>query len=187
MKAVFLDRDGVININPTNNGYVCNWKDFTFVQNALNAVSSLVQNGFHIFIITNQAGIGRGLFTEDQLAHTHSKMLKEIERYGGCVEKIYYCPHHPDDNCECRKPKSGMLHKASDEHSIDLSNAFFVGDSIKDIDAAAAVGTIPILVLTGHGRASYRFYTEHAFSASLYKPARIFTNLYSASRWLINQ
>lgn len=187
MKVVFLDRDGVININPHNNGYVCNWNEFSFIQNALNAVSHLVQSGFQVFIITNQAGIGRGLFTDEQLTDTHSKMIKEIESYGGFIEKIYHCPHHPDDNCECRKPKPGMLYKASSEHNIDLSKTFFIGDSIKDIDAAGTAGAIPILVLTGHGRESYRFYTEHAFYAGFYKPARIFTNLYSASRWLINQ
>ena len=187
MKTVFLDRDGVINLNPPNKGYVCNWTEFTFLQNALNAIGCLFQSGFSIFIITNQAGIGRGIITEKQLKQIHVNMINEIESNRGFIERIYYCPHHPDDNCDCRKPKPGMLHKAAKEHNIDLSKSFFIGDSITDIEAAMTAGVMPILVLTGHGQDSFRFYTEHAFSPNFHIPAKIFTNLYSASRWLINK
>lgn len=184
MKAIFLDRDGVININPPHRGYVCNWSEFIFIQNALNAVSTLYHSGFRIFIVTNQAGIGKGLITEKQLSEIHSNMINEIECAGGFIEKIYYCPHQPDDNCDCRKPKPGMLHKAANEHNIDLSESFFIGDSITDIEAAVTAGTVPILVLTGHGRESFQYYTKCSLSARLHRPAKIFTNLYSASRWL---
>ncbi len=186
MKTVFLDRDGVINLNPPNKGYVCNWTEFTFIQNALNAVACLFRSGFNIYIVTNQAGIGRGIITEKQLTQIHVNMIYEIESNGGFIQQVYYCPHHPDDNCDCRKPKPGMLHKAAKDHKIDLSKSFLIGDSLTDIEAAMTAGVIPILVLTGHGRDSYRFYTEHAFSPNLHNPAKIFTNLYSASRWLTN-
>ena len=185
MKTVFLDRDGVINRNPPDNGYVCNWADFTFIPNALEAIRYLTQNGYHIFLATNQAGIGKGIFTEQQLTEIHLQMRTEIETAGGHIHKIYYCPHHPDAECECRKPKPGMLLRAAHEHNINVSNTFFIGDSITDIQAAHSARVLPILVLTGHGRDSYNRYINSDSTAKTGKPNKIFTNLYTASRWLI--
>ena len=185
MKAVFLDRDGVINRNPPNWGYVCNWSDFTFLPNALEAIRDLTHSGFRIFVATNQAGIGRGIFTEQQLIDIHHKMLNEIEAAGGHIDKIYYCPHHPDAGCECRKPKPGMLLQAAHEHKVDVSKTLFIGDSITDIQAARNAGALPVLVLTGHGRDSYSHYISSDSATKTYKPDKIFTNLYTASRWII--
>ena len=142
MKTIFLDRDGVINKNPPNRGYVCSWNDWTFLPNALEAINILTQCGFRILLATNQAGIGKGIFTEKQLADIHQRLLTKICDYGGHIEKIYYCPHHPDDGCPCRKPKPGMLKTAANEYGFDISDTFFIGDSITDISAAQSAGGI---------------------------------------------
>ncbi len=186
MKNVFLDRDGVINENYLNRGYVCTWSDLIFINNSLEAISILSQNGFNIYIVTNQSGIGRGFFTEEQLFETHARMIEAIQSAGGHIEKIYYCPHHPDDGCECRKPKPGMLHQAANDNNVDLSVTHFIGDSTTDIEAAAAAGAIPVLVLTGHGYKTYKAYGKGDNSNALIKPLKVFTNLYTASKWLVN-
>ena len=186
MKTVFLDRDGVINENHLNRGYVCTWSDLIFIKNSLEAISILAQNGFNIYIVTNQSGIGRGFFTEEQLSEIHARMIEAIQCAGGNIQKIYYCPHHPDDCCQCRKPKPGLLHQAANDNNIDLSATYFIGDSATDIEAAAAAGAIPILVLTGHGQKTYKVYDRSDNSNALIKPVRVFTNLYTASQWLVN-
>lgn len=187
MKTVFLDRDGVINENHHNRGYVCNRSDLVFINNSLEAISILSQNGFSIYIVTNQSGIGRGLFTEDQLSEIHASMNEAIQRADGHIERIYYCPHHPDDGCECRKPKPGMLHQAANDNNIDLSECHFIGDSSTDLEAADAAGAIPILVLTGHGQKTYNTYRKGDNSHELIRPLKVFTNLYTASQWLTNR
>ena len=185
MKAVILDRDGVINKNPPNRGYVCNWNDFIFLPNALAAIRDLSQNGYRPFIVTNQAGIGRGIFTEQQLLDIHHRMLAEIENAGGQISKIYYCPHAPDAACDCRKPKPGMLLQAALEHNFDVSNTYFIGDSITDLQAARSADATPILVLTGHGRETYKRYVNANPTIRTCLPDKIFTNLWTASRWLL--
>ena len=185
MKTVILDRDGVINKNPPDRGYVCNWNDFTFLPNALEAIRDLTQDGYHIFVATNQAGIGKGIFTKQQLSNIHHQMLEEIEEEGGQIYNIYYCPHHPDAGCECRKPKPGMLLQAAQEHDFEVSNSFFIGDSFTDMQAARSADASPILVLTGHGRKTYEQYINIDSTMNTYKPDKIFTNLYTASRWLL--
>ncbi len=187
MKTIFLDRDGVINENPPNRGYVCNWNGFSFLPNALQAINILTVSGFRIFLITNQAGIGKGIFTVQQLSDIHQRMLKEMNRNGGEIAKIYYCPHHPDDGCPCRKPKPGMLKNAANEYGFDISDTFFIGDSMSDIIAAQSAGASPILVLTGHGRDTYNCYIKSNSNNKTRMPDKIFTNLYSASRWLQNK
>lgn len=185
MKTVILDRDGVINKNPPNNGYVCNWSDFIFLPNALEAIHILTQNGYSIIVATNQAGIGKGLYSEKQLSEIHQQMLDVIEEGDGVITKIYYCPHHPDAECECRKPNPGMLLQAAQENKFDVSNTFFIGDSITDIQAAHNAGALPILVLTGHGQKTYEQYINADSTMKHYKPVKIFTSLYSAARWMI--
>ena len=184
METIFLDRDGVINANPPNNGYVCSWNDFTFLPNALEAIHTLTQCGYCIILTTNQAGIGKGIFTKEQLSDIHQRMLNEINKFGGHIEKIYYCPHHPDDGCPCRKPKPGMLLTAANEHCFDITSSFFIGDSLTDITAAKSAGAKPILVLTGHGRDSYEHFIKSEQNAQTSMPDKIFTNLFSASQWL---
>lgn len=185
MKTIILDRDGVINENPPNYGYVTSWNDFKFLPNALEAIYNLTSVGFRIFIATNQACIGKGLLTEKQLSFIHQRMLSEIRNNGGHIEEIYYCPHHPDDGCLCRKPQPGMLLSASDDHQFEVGEACFIGDSYSDIQASQKAGIQSILVLTGHGRESFSSYTMSDSDVKMIKPDKIFTNLYSASRWLL--
>ncbi len=191
MKTIFLDRDGVINKtseespfvqNPPNYGYVRTWEGFDFLPNSRKAIRNLTQNGYRVIVVTNQAGIGRGLYTEDALNDIHRRMCAEVAAAGGKIHAVYYCPHHPDDGCECRKPKPGMLHRAAREHGIDVSKTYFIGDSLGDIEAGHSAGASTILVLTGHGRESYRRYI-HSENADE-KPDKIFTNLYAAVCWL---
>ncbi len=189
MKTVFLDRDGVINRNPPNKGYVRKWSEFSFIPHSRQAIRALTENGYRLIVVTNQAGIGRGLFSERDLKDIHARMVSEITETGGRIDAIYYCPHHPEAGCACRKPKSGMLIRAACEHNIELSSAYLIGDSTTDIDAGACVGTKTLLVLTGHGQESYRHYihTEpwRRADENGYRPEKIFTDLYAATRWLI--
>jgi histidinol-phosphate phosphatase family protein len=188
MKTIFLDRDGVINRNPPNKGYVRKWAEFTFIPNARKAIRELTESGYRIIVITNQAGIGRGLYSEQSLADIHSRMVDEISKTGGTIDAVYYCPHHPDAGCECRKPKPGMLIRAAREHNIELSNAYLIGDVPTDIEAGQRVGTTTLLVLTGLGQESYSHYINtkpcRRADKNGHRPDKIFTNLYTATRWL---
>lgn len=190
MKTVFLDRDGVINRNPPNMGYVRNWTEFSFIPNARSAIQKLTQSGYRLFVITNQSGVGRGLYSEEDVRDIHSRMTAQIAEAGGRIDAVYYCPHRPDAGCECRKPKPGMLQRAAQEHNIDLSRAYFIGDVLTDIQAGKRAGTATFLVLTGLGQESYHDYinAKHGRYGNKeeYCPDKIFTNLYAATRWLLS-
>lgn len=189
MKTIFLDRDGVINRNPPNRGYVKKWEEFAFIPNAREAIRDLTENDYRIIVITNQSGIGRGLYSKESVADIHSRMVAEVSKAGGKVDAVYYCPHHPNAGCECRKPKPGMLTRAAREHHIELSNAYLIGDWTTDIEAGQSVGATTFLVLTGLGQESYYHYinTKSGWRADKneYRPEKIFTNLYTATRWLL--
>ena len=188
LKTIFLDRDGVINRNPPNKGYVRKWTEFTFIPNARRAIRELTESGYRIIVITNQSGIGRGLYSEEDLRDIHSRMVAEIGKAGGTIDAVYYCPHHPDAGCECRKPKPGMLIRGAREHNVELSSAYLIGDWTTDIEAGQRVGAATFLVLTGLGQESYYHYINA--KPCLYAdeseccPDKIFTNLYTATRWL---
>jgi D-glycero-D-manno-heptose 1,7-bisphosphate phosphatase len=148
--AIFLDRDGVINENRAD--HVKCWQEFEWLPGVLGSIRRLSQTGMPIFIITNQAIINRGLATEDTLNDIHTRMLATIEQAGGHIEKVFFCPHDSHENCDCRKPKPGMLKQAAAEFGIDLTRSFLVGDAWTDIEAGLAVGASSILVMTGRGR-----------------------------------
>lgn len=150
MKVIFLDRDGVINKN-LDNDYVKSWAEFEFLADSKRAISRLTQNGYEIIVITNQAGVNKNLVSSDIVAEIHRKMADEISSAGGNIKAIYSCPHRQDENCECRKPKPGMLLQASRDYDIELGKAYLVGDSMRDIEAGDSVGCKTILVMTGHG------------------------------------
>ncbi len=149
--AIFLDRDGVINkeIN-----YLSNPDDFEFISGSIKALRLLKEKNFLLIIITNQAGIARGYFTEQVLNEIHEKMIKLLDKNGIALDDIYYCPHHPEFTgiCDCRKPKPGMILKAQQKYNIDLSNSFMVGDTLNDIKTGFAAKCKTVLVLTGYGR-----------------------------------
>jgi len=145
-KVIFLDRDGVINKKAPKADYVKNWGEFEFLPGSIEAISLLTKSGYNIYIISNQAGIARGMMTTDNLKEIHQNMTNEIEKNGGKISGIYYCPHGWDEGCECRKPKPGMFFQAAREHHIDLTKAIFIGDDERDIQAGNAAGCKTILV-----------------------------------------
>jgi len=145
-RTVFLDRDGTI---ARDVHYCRRPEDFEILPTVPEAIKLLNENGFKVVVITNQSGIARGYFTEGALAQIHQKMKDELAKYGAWVDAIYYCPHHPDDGCQCRKPKTALLLKAAEEHNIALKNSYMVGDQQMDIDAGKALGCKTALVTTG--------------------------------------
>jgi len=158
MTTIFLDRDGVINEN--RDDYVKSWDEFRFLSGAREAIALLTKLEYEIIICTNQAAIAYGYLQVEDLEKIHSLMIREIKRYGGKIEKIYYCTHSKDDNCLCRKPRPGMLLQARDERHVDMRDAIFIGDSISDLQAGIAAGVHVMLVLTGRGQEQLRLYQQ---------------------------
>jgi D,D-heptose 1,7-bisphosphate phosphatase len=148
-KAIFIDRDGTINVDVH---YLDNPDKFEMYPCVGEGVKKLKENGFKIIVITNQSGIARGYFTEKQLKNIHERMKKEFQKFGIVLDGIYYCPHHPDDNCNCRKPKTGLFEKAIKEHNIDVKKSYVVGDKILDIGAGKKIGATAILIPEPHVR-----------------------------------
>lgn len=148
--AVFLDRDGVLIENVHT--YVRSWDEVEIFDQAVEAFSRLTRLGVPMVVVTNQAGVGRGVLTLDYVTDLNRRILGEIERRGGGrFLASYLCPHHPDDNCDCRKPLPGMLLRAAREHGLDLSRAVMAGDGVTDLQAAEAAGVHGVLVRTGRG------------------------------------
>ncbi len=147
--AVFIDRDGVINENRSN--YVKSWDEFTFLRNSLDALVRLAQCRLKVVIVSNQSAIGRQHVSREIVEDIHRRMVQRIEEVGGHVDRVLYCPHHPDENCECRKPRPGLLVQASHELEIDLTRSYVIGDALEDVEAGIAVGCRTLLVRTGRG------------------------------------
>ena len=157
-RAIFLDRDGVIN---EAEKYVVHPDDFTFLPGAIEALKLISKKDYKIIVITNQSGVRRGYYDEEMLQRIHQKMLDELKLHGVSINHIYYCPHHPDDGCDCRKPAPGMLHLANHEHHIDLANSFMIGDRDIDILAGKEVGAKTILLRCGYqGDDKYRILSD---------------------------
>ncbi len=148
-RAVFLDRDGVINVNRPD--HVKSWDEFVFLPGVLDALRELARADLFSIVTTNQSAINRKLADDAEVRRIHAKMRQAIEGAGGCIHGIYYCPHRPDENCDCRKPKPGMYLHAARDLDLDLAHSFVVGDASADVQAAQAIGAQPILVLTGRG------------------------------------
>ena len=154
-KTVFLDRDGVINMGKKSI-FVNDVDDFVFIPRAIEAIALFTENDFRVIIVTNQGGIGAGYTTLSKVNAIHDHMKTEVALGDGHIDGIYLCEHAPDAGCDCRKPKPGMLIRASKEHNIDTDNAFMVGDYTTDIQAAHAYGIESCLVRTGRGLSCYR-------------------------------
>lgn len=142
-RAVFLDRDGTMAIDVH---YCRRPEDFHLFPDTAKAIRLLKEYGFKVIVITNQSGIGRGYFTEETLAKIHGKMSKELAKESAIVDAIYYCPHHPDDNCGCRKPKPALILKAARDFAIDLRHSYMVGDMPLDIGLGKAAGCRTVMV-----------------------------------------
>ena len=149
MKTVFLDRDGVI--CEDREDYVKNWEEFVWIPGSKEAISKLTKAGFRIFIVTNQSCIGKGIVTLKAVEEIHRRMLQEIASSGGNIEKIYICPHRPDEGCSCRKPGRGLLLQVKKEVNVDLEDSYLVGDTIIDVEMGNSAGCRTIIVRTGRG------------------------------------
>lgn len=137
-KAVFLDRDGVI--NKKRDDYVKNVSEFVMLQGVPEAIKLLNENKFLVIIITNQSAVNRGLLTHDDLAKIHDFMRNELKKYGAFIDAIYYCPHRPDEGCKCRKPQTELVEQAIKEHFISAGSSWFIGDSESDMITAKKTG-----------------------------------------------
>ncbi len=144
IQAIFIDRDGTINDNKT--GYIHTKEEFTFLPGVVTALKKLSQTHYHVFIVTNQSGIGRGLYSERTAQHLHTWLVKELQKQGVVIKKVYYCPHTADDHCLCRKPKSGLLLQAAREYSLNLSKSWIIGNSWVDIASGREANVRTILV-----------------------------------------
>lgn len=154
MKLIVLDRDGVINHDSA--AYIKSPGEWRPIAGSLDAIARLNQAGFHVVIATNQSGIGRGLFDMAALNAIHAKMHQALAQAGARVDAIFFCPHTMDDRCRCRKPRTGLLEDIAHRLNTTLTGVPMVGDSIRDLEAAAAVRASPTLVLTGNGKKTRR-------------------------------
>lgn len=150
MKLVILDRDGVINVDPDD--YVTSEEQWQAIPGSLEAIGALCRNGFRVVVLTNQAGLAHGRFTIEDLNAIHRKMLTHLAQYGGTIDAILFCPHRPDAECECRKPRPGLFLELSRRLRLPLEGIIAVGDKLSDVEAARAAGASPVLVRTGYGR-----------------------------------
>lgn len=147
LDAVFLDRDGVL--NRERKDYVKSWAEFEWLASALPTLRRLASWPAPIFVITNQSVIGRGIVAREVVDGIHAQLQRVAKECGGRIDKVYVCPHHPDEGCACRKPAPGLLRQAAAEHQLDLARCVFVGDAVTDALAADAAGCRSILVRSG--------------------------------------
>ncbi|MFH0772253.1 MAG: D-glycero-beta-D-manno-heptose 1,7-bisphosphate 7-phosphatase [Candidatus Omnitrophota bacterium] len=179
-KVIFLDRDGVINKDPMGSryGYVTRWDEFKFLPGVKMAVKKLTLAGYKIYVISNQAGISKGYFTRDALKEITSRMTGELEKSGGKIKKVFYCTHKNEDNCDCRKPKAGLFKKVLKKEKVSIENSFFIGDSIRDVQAGKTAGCETILVLSGKEKLADRKQWQT-------KPDYVKRNLLDAVNWVL--
>lgn len=178
--AVFLDRDGVINVDSAD--YIRSLNDFHFIPGSLDAIARLTRGGMSIIVITNQSGINRRIFALAELEAIHRSLHQAVGDQGGRITDIFYCPHRPDEGCECRKPKPGLILAAQDRYGIDLSRSVMVGDSVKDILAGQAAGCgRTVLVKTGNGVSAMK-----TFESSGRSPDHVAADLNHAVQWILS-
>ncbi len=178
-KAIFVDRDGTINRDVH---YLDNPDKFTMYPGVGKGIKTLKKKGYKIIVITNQSGIGRGYFTEHQLMSIHERMTEEFQQFDVILDGIYYCPHHPEDKCKCRKPQTGLFEQAITEHNIDVQKSFMIGDKILDIEAGKKTGTKTILIPEPHVR-------DECLSKEItweYSPDYIADDFCNAVVWILN-
>ena len=149
MKLIILDRDGVINHD--SDKYIKSPDEWKPIKGSLEAIARLCQWGYRVVVATNQSGVGRGFFDMDTLNAIHEKMTRAVSQVGGRIDAIFYCTHTDADQCQCRKPKAGMLEEIATRYGVPLSGVPVVGDSLRDLQAAQVAGAQPMLVLTGKG------------------------------------
>ncbi|WP_299072945.1 D-glycero-beta-D-manno-heptose 1,7-bisphosphate 7-phosphatase [Accumulibacter sp.] len=176
MKLVILDRDGVVNYDSKQ--FIKSPAEWRPIPGSIDAIAKLSQAGYRVIIATNQSGIGRGLFDMDTLNAIHDKMHRAVQQAGGRIDAIFYCPHPIEDDCKCRKPKTGMFERIAGCFNVDLIGTPSVGDSLRDLQAAAAVGARPLLVLTGKG-------TQTQAEGGLPEGTQVFPDLATAAEEIL--
>ena len=175
-RAVFLDRDGTI---MEDSNYVGEIERVTLIPCAKRALKRLQDAGFKLFIVTNQSGVGRGYFTREAVEQIHAHLDEQFAAAGVKFDRYYVCPHHPEDNCECRKPKPKFLRDAAAEFGLDMARCFMVGDRPSDIQAGINAGTKTILVMTGVGR--------ETLAKGEAKPDHVADDIDAAVDWILRQ
>jgi len=167
----------VINKYPGDKLYVTSLKKFKFLPRVKQAIALLNKRGYRVFVASNQAGVGKGIYTQKTLDLITARMLNDIRNADGLISKVYYCTHQKEAGCACRKPKPGMLKKAAREFKFSLKNAFFIGDTMRDVFTAQAAGCKSILVLTGKEKLSNQKNWQ-------IRPDFIFKDLLAAAKFL---
>jgi D-glycero-D-manno-heptose 1,7-bisphosphate phosphatase len=179
MKLIILDRDGVI--NQDSDAYIKNPDEWLPIEGSLEAIAKLSRAGYRVFVATNQSGLARGLFTIETLNQIHQKMVDAVQKVGGHIEGIVFCPHGPDEGCHCRKPNPGLYETIAQRSQSTLVNIPIVGDSLRDLQAAAKVAAKPILVRSGNGEKTISQLSGELAETPIYK------DLYSFALQLINE
>jgi len=182
-KVIFIDRDGVINLDSrgmTDTDYITCWDDFHFIPGVFEAFKKAHDAGYKCIIISNQQCVGKGLITVDGLEEITQRMKNEIELNGGRIDAVYYCIHLKEEDCPCRKPKTGNFERAARENGVELSTSlYYIGDTEKDIMAGHNAGLTSILVLSGHtGPDDYTSWQD--------QPDEVFPDLNGAVEFIIN-
>jgi len=178
-RAVFLDRDGTIIVLVE---YLSDPDKTELLPEAAEAIKMFNEAGLKVIVITNQSALARGYFTEEVLDAIHERMERLLDEQGARIDAIYYCPHHPDEKCDCRKPRPGLLKIVAKENGIDLGRSFMVGDRMIDVECGKAAGCKGIMVLTGYGagelalRESWELMPDH-----------ITNDLFGAAEWIIKE
>ncbi len=176
---IFLDRDGVINKYPGDKQYVTALSGFKILNGSLEAIRDLSQAGYEIYVISNQAGVTKGIYSKKTLNKITRTMLRQVASKNGKIRKVYYCLHTQDMNCACRKPKDGLLKKAAHGKRVDKNGSYFIGDSLMDVKAGKAFGCKTILVLSGREK------LKNSNSWDV-KPDFIAKNLFSAAKNILS-
>ncbi|HJP07212.1 MAG: D-glycero-beta-D-manno-heptose 1,7-bisphosphate 7-phosphatase [Proteobacteria bacterium] len=162
---VIVDRDGVINFD--SDAYIKSVAEWVAIPGSLEALARLSRAHYRVVVATNQSGIARGLYTMETLNRIHQKMTNSLREHGGRIDAIFFCPHGPDDQCACRKPQPGLLYEISERLNAPLAGVPLVGDSLRDLQSAAAVGALPVLVRSGKGLRAVQALNEAQASGTL--------------------
>lgn len=175
-KGVFIDRDDTISRDVN---YCSRPDDFELLPTVGGGIRLLNQEGFKVVVVTNQSGIARGYFTEEMLHKIHKKMVDELAKFGAHIDAIFYCPHHPDEDCECRKPKPKLAYQAIEQLHIDPRRSFTIGDRLMDVELARAIGCRSVMIPSKPGK-------EELKNCDI-RPDHIALDLESAAKWVIHQ
>jgi len=183
MKSIILDRDGVINYDSPH--YIKSPDEWHPIPGSLEAIAALNRVGYHVFVITNQSGVARGLYDLEILTLIHEKFLHGLASVGGYIDEIFVCPHHPDEKCICRKPQPGLFFELKERYAIDLSQTYFVGDSLSDLEVSYRAGVKPILVRTGNGEKTLKDSNFPALSKQ--QTILVFDNLEKTAQFILER